>query len=184
MVPFAYQDIPLGSISPNGWLRAEMETEAAGLAGHLYDFYEFVHKSSWLNGTEEYSGLNEAYPYWINGLVPLAYGLDDQRLKDQVHESTEYVLQHKVAPDGWIGPEKGGYRLLWARTLLFLGWTNLVDANATWEEPIVTAMHNFNKLMNTMLKDNGTGIVQQADGVLDAGYYFWFRSRTQDMMVR
>lgn len=160
-----------------------METEAAGLAGHLYDFYSFVNHSSWLGGTEEYSDLNEAFPYWLNGLVPLAYGLDDQRLKDQVHAATEYVLNNRVALDGWIGPEKGGYRLLWARTLLFFAWTNLVDANSTWEEPIVTAMHNFNSLMNSMLKDNGTGLVPQKNGVLDSGEYFWFLSRTAEMIV-
>lgn len=146
-----------------------METEAAGLAGHLYDFYSFVHKSSWLGGDYEYSGLNEAFPYWLNGIIPLAYSLDDQRLKDQVHDATDYVLENMIADDGWIGPEKGGYRLLWARTLIFFAWTNLVDANATYEEPIVTAMHNFNDLMHTMLKNNGTGLVQQEDSVLDEG---------------
>ena len=92
MVPFIYEDIPLGSITPNGWLRKELETEAAGLAGHLYDFWNYVHKSSWLGGNEEYSGLNEAFPYWLNGLVPLAYILDDARLKEQVHTSMDYVM--------------------------------------------------------------------------------------------
>ena len=183
MVPFVYNEIPLGNVTPNGWLRAEMKTEAAGLAGHLYDFYSFVHDSSWLGGTQEYSGLNEAFPYWLNGLVPLAYTLNDQRLKDQVHEATDYVLNNMIAEDGWIGPEKGGYRLLWARTLIFFAWTPLVDANKTYEEPIVDAMHNFNNLMNSMLKDNGTGLIPQANGVLDDGYYFWFLSRVAEMIV-
>ena len=160
-----------------------METEAAGLAGHLYDFWSFVHSSSWLGGTREYSRLNEAFPYWLNGLVPLAYTLDDARLKDQVHEAVDYVLEHEVAADGWIGPEVGGYRLLWARTLMFLAFTNLADANETYQEPIVRVMHNFNTLMNSMLKNNGTGLVQQRNDVLDEGYYFWFLSRTHEMII-
>lgn len=64
-----------------------------------------------------------------------------------------------------------------------MGFTNLVDANRTWEEPIVNAMHNFYPLMHSMLKNNGTGIVEQEDSVLDAGYYFWFAARTEDMML-
>jgi hypothetical protein len=55
-----------------------------------------------------------------------------------------------VKEDGWIGPEEdgpgGGHRLIWARSLIFFAWTNLADANKTWEQPIVNAMHKFNKL--------------------------------------
>lgn len=105
----------------------------------------------------------------MNGIIPLAYALDDQRLKDQVHDAVDYLLDNMVKSDGWIGPEEGGYRLLWARTLVFFAWTNLVDANSTYEEPIVNAMHEFNGLMNQMLKNNGTGLRMQEDSVLDEG---------------
>jgi hypothetical protein len=92
LVPYVYNAIPLGSITPNGWLRRELQTEANGLAGHLHDFWGFVHNSSWLGGGSEYSKLNEAFPYWLNGLVPLAYVLDDARLKEQVHSAMDYLM--------------------------------------------------------------------------------------------
>lgn len=183
MVPFVYDEIPLGQITPKGWLLAEMETEAAGLGGHLYDFYRFVHNSSWLGGTQEYSKLNEAFPYWLNALVPLAYTLNDARLKAQVHSATDYLLQHMIAADGWIGPEKDGYRLLWARTLIFFAWTPLVDANATYAEPIVTAMHDFNDLMLSMLRNNGTGLIEQFNSTLGPEYFFWHMSRVAETIV-
>lgn len=78
-----------------------MQLMADGLAGHEYDFYLYVKDSSWLGGDQEYSDLNEGFPYWFNGLVPLAYGLNDDTLKRQVQDAANYVLQHQ-ADDGWL----------------------------------------------------------------------------------
>ncbi|KAJ5801973.1 uncharacterized protein N7503_004423 [Penicillium pulvis] len=184
LVPFAYDPLPLGSITANGWLKTELETSAAGLGGHLYDFYRFVANSSWIGGDQEYSDLNEALPYWVNALVPLAYTTHDERLKAQVHVIVDNVLS-RIQPDGWIGPEtlESRERMIWARTLLFLGLMNLADANSTYEAPIVDAMLRFNGLMNTMLKDNGTGIIWHEGDKPNVDDFLWFRSRVEDMMV-
>lgn len=78
-----------------------MELMASGLAGHEHDFYHYVNQSPWLGGDQEYSSLNKAFPYWFNGLVPLAYRLDDDRLKSQVQQSIDYVIEHQQeAPRG------------------------------------------------------------------------------------
>ncbi|KAJ9197365.1 CAZyme family GH127 [Paecilomyces variotii] len=184
LVPFALDPLPLGSVTPNGWLRTELETSAAGLGGHLFDFWSFVANSSWIGGDSEYSDLNEALPYWVNAMVPLSYTLQDERLKSNVHYVVDTILD-RIQSDGWIGPETlaGGERMIWARTLLFLGWTNLVEANATYEKPIIDAMHHFNRLMNTMLKNNGTGMIWHEGDKLSPSDYVWFISRTEDMMV-
>lgn len=184
MVPFALDPLPLGSVTPNGWLRTELETSAAGLGGHLFDFWSFVANSSWIGGDSEYSDLNEALPYWVNAMVPLSYTLQDERLKSNVHYVVDTIID-RIQSDGWIGPETlaGGERMIWARTLLFLGWTNLVEANATYEKPIIDAMHRFNRLMNTMLKNNGTGMIWHEGDKLSPSDYVWFISRTEDMMV-
>lgn len=128
--------------------------------------------------------LNEALPYWVNGLVPLAYTLQDGRLKDQVSTVVDAILD-RIQPDGWIGPETidSGQRMIWARTLVFLGLTNLADADAKYEQPIVDAMHQFNGLMNSMLKNNGTGMIYHNGDKVTADDYVWFQARTEDMIV-
>ncbi len=102
-------------------MKDQLELEAAGLAGNMFDFYRFVHDSKWIGGSTEYSALDEASPYWFNGLVPLAFGLGDARIKSQVRYYLDYVLDHQQA-DGWLGFEKTRQtRGLWARCLLLLG---------------------------------------------------------------
>lgn len=122
-----YQPLTLGSIQPRGWLKEQLNLEATGLAGDMFEFYRFVNNSKWIGGKSEYSVLNEASPYWFNGLVPLAFGLNDTRIKGQVKHYLDYVLDHQQS-DGWLGFETTRQtRGLWARCLLLLGL--VVSAN-------------------------------------------------------
>lgn len=144
-------------------------------AGNQGLFYPIVRHSPWLGpwagGPSEYSGLNEGLPYWLNGLVPLAYGLDNDRLKTQVHNVTKYVLAHQQA-DGWLGPEiEEQSRDLWGRFPLLLGFSQLVDANMELSQNIVPAMYKFVFLMHDMLVKN-TGLAE-----------IWGRVRYPDMLI-
>jgi hypothetical protein len=113
--------LSLGSIKPLGWFKDQLQLSAAGLSGNMFDFYRFVHDSRWIGGSTEYSALDEASPYWFNGLVPLAFGLEDDRLIGQVRFYLDYVLDHQQE-DGWLGFEKTrATRGLWGRCLLLLG---------------------------------------------------------------
>jgi hypothetical protein len=100
VLPLTFDPLPLGSIQPQGWLLDQLQLMADGLAGNEYNFYMYVNQSSWLGGDQEYSDLDEAFAYWFNGLVPLAYGLNDDGLKSQVQTAANYVLDHQ-ADDGW-----------------------------------------------------------------------------------
>ncbi|KAF2215515.1 hypothetical protein CERZMDRAFT_36075 [Cercospora zeae-maydis SCOH1-5] len=186
LLPLELKPLPLGSIKPAGWLRNELQLMSEGLAGHEHDFYDYVAHSLWLGGDKEYSGLNEGFPYWFNGIVPLAYGLDDERLKEQVRSSVQTVFEAQQ-DDGWLGPEKNVEdRNLWARFPFFLGLIQLAEADGSWTQPVVEKLHAFVPLMNSMLKDDFAGYYPEKDrktcSIGNCGSN-WGRIRMQDCMI-
>ncbi|KIK54869.1 hypothetical protein GYMLUDRAFT_206165 [Collybiopsis luxurians FD-317 M1] len=183
LLPFSFTPLPLGSVKANGWLQAELEMEANGLAGHMHDFIPDITDGNWLGGSTSYSTLNEGVPYWFNGLVPLAYTVDDEQLKDQVHAVAGYITTHQLG-DGWIGPETDpNSRTFWARYPLVLGLMNLVDANSTWGGPVVDTLGHFVDYMLNRLQNNYTDYWYH-DGVeLQPIDFTWGRVRYADMIV-
>jgi len=97
----AYHLLPPGQIRPVGWLRRQLQIQADGLAGHLDECWPDVADSGWIGGAAESW---ERGPYWLDGMVPLAYLLDDARLKAKVVRWIEAILSTRRA-DGWLGPE-------------------------------------------------------------------------------
>ena len=92
---------PLGSILPSGWMKDQLQSQAGGLTGHIDEFWPDIAESAWIGGDSE--GW-ERGPYWLDGLVPLAFLLDDERLKEKARRWVDAILGSQRA-DGWIGPE-------------------------------------------------------------------------------
>ncbi|KAF2493110.1 hypothetical protein BU16DRAFT_551110 [Lophium mytilinum] len=131
LVPFKSTSFELGAMKATGWLQDQLVLSANGLAGHEFDFYRYVAKSKWLGGDWEYSELDESAPYWFNYIVPLAFTLDDPRLKSQAKKFLDYTLDNQ-AEDGWLGPETTkATRGIWARSLLLFGLTQYAEADPT-----------------------------------------------------
>jgi uncharacterized protein len=99
----AFVPLPLGAIRPAGWLRRQLQVQADGLTGHLDEFWSDVGPNSgWLGGSGESW---ERGPYFLDGLVPLAYVLNDERLIAKSRPWIEWTLTHQ-GPDGRMGPVK------------------------------------------------------------------------------
>ena len=98
-----YMELPLGSIKPEGWLRLQLQAQVTGLTGHLDEVYPNVvgARNAWLGGDGD---AWERGPYWIDGLLPLAYILDDQTLKDKAQVWVEAILGSQKE-DGYFGPD-------------------------------------------------------------------------------
>ncbi len=97
----AFYMLPLGAVRPAGWLKSQLQIQANGLSGHLDETWADVGSNSgWLGGTGESW---ERGPYFLDGLIPLAYLLDDDRLKAKAQKFVEWTLTHQ-ASNGMIGP--------------------------------------------------------------------------------
>jgi DUF1680 family protein len=97
----AFYALPLGSIRARGWLAQQLQTQANGLGGHLDETWPDVGPNSgWLGGTGESW---ERGPYFLDGLVPLAWLLDDTKLKTKAQRYIDWTLDHQHT-NGMIGP--------------------------------------------------------------------------------
>ena len=93
--------LPVGQIKPAGWLRRQLRIQADGMGGHLDEFWPDVGSNSgWLGGTGESW---ERGPYFVDGLLPLAWQLDDDALKAKAMRFIDWTLEHQQ-PNGMIGP--------------------------------------------------------------------------------
>lgn len=100
LAELAFEPLPLGSIRPAGWLQRQLRIQADGLSGHLDDFWPDVGQSQWFGGKAE--GWERA-PYWLDGVVPLAWVLDDKALQAKVKRYVDHIVAHQ-RPDGWYAP--------------------------------------------------------------------------------
>ncbi len=99
-----YRELPLGTIKPKGWLHEMLVRQKNGSTGKLDELYPLVmgKRNGWLGGDGDQW---ERGPYWVDGLVPLAYILNDKDLIAKTKPWIEWTLQSQRA-DGNFGPSK------------------------------------------------------------------------------
>jgi uncharacterized protein len=98
----AYIRLPLGAVKPAGWLHTQLELQAEGLTGNLDEFWPDLVNSAWRGGSSE--GW-ERGPYYLDGLIPLAYLLDDTKLIEKSKNWIEKIIASST-DSGWYGPAK------------------------------------------------------------------------------
>ncbi len=96
----AYTHFTSNEIKPEGWLKRQLEIEAAGLVGNLDKFWPDIRDSKWIGGDKE--GW-ERVPYWLDGYIPLAYLLDNEDMKKVAKKYVDAIIERQKE-DGWICP--------------------------------------------------------------------------------
>ena len=102
----------LGAVAPRGWMASQLGSQTTGLSGHK-QIGGGVHASAaaWINGSG-YDGFAEAWPYWLNGYIPLAASrngtADGALMISAVDEMLTVVFALAEQRGGWLGPMVGG----------------------------------------------------------------------------
>jgi DUF1680 family protein len=129
--PVKLKPLPLGSIKPTGWLKNQLRIQADGLSGHLDEFWPDISDSAWFGGK---SDAWERAPYWLDGVVPLAFLLEDENLIARVTKYMDHIITNQDE-SGWISPAEDSSKYdLWA---IFLVLKPLIQYHeATGDERI------------------------------------------------
>ena len=131
----SFVPLPVGNITPHGWLLDRLEAQARGLDGSLDKWWPQVSKSLWTSphGNATVPGLRapstERVPYWLNGMVPLHALLHNANASSPEAISTgascskyiAYILDNQNPESGWLGPNKTGHEdVFWPRYYLLM----------------------------------------------------------------
>lgn len=185
LAPKRYSELPLGQISPRGWIRDELKRQAEGMTGHLDEWWPEVPgpRNAWLGG----DGANwERGPYWIDGLYPLSRLLDDKKLIDKAKPWVEWTLENQ-REDGYIGPrppedkQAGGGRNenaqdWWPRMIML----KILQQHylATGDERVIDVLTNYFRYQLETLPD--APLQAGSDG---RGGSWWARQRGGDNIM-
>ncbi len=176
-----YSALPLGAIKPGGMLLEMLKLQQRGLSGNLDEVYETVcgSRNGWLGGDGD--GW-ERGPYWIDGLVGLAYILEDDTLKAKVQKWVDWSINNQ-REDGYFGPvpftEKPAYEPGLQRDNREDWWPRMVMLRvlqqyylATNDDRVINLMTKYFKYMLVQLPENHLG-----------HWTFWAQRRGGDNMA-
>jgi hypothetical protein len=99
--------LPIGSITPRGWLRHQLELERDGMTGHLEEISPWLNfaESSWADPQGRGKNGWEEMPYWLKGYGDLGYVLKDQAI---IAEARKWIVAAMATrrEDGYFGPRE------------------------------------------------------------------------------
>jgi hypothetical protein len=105
LVASPFIKLPIGNITPAGWLRHQLKLEREGMTGHLEEISKWCkfEGNAWAAPDGQGHSAWEELPYWLKGYGDLGYVLKDQEVIDHARKWIDAVLASQE-PDGWFGP--------------------------------------------------------------------------------
>ena len=177
--------LPIGSITPQGWLRHQLELEAQGLTGRLPEISKWCkfEGNAWADPQGQGHSGWEELPYWLKGYGDLGYVLKDDTIIQNARRWIDAVLASQE-PDGWFGPRSLKTSLKGKPDL----WPHMVMCNvlqsfyeATTDERVLPFLTKYFQWLNTQPGENfGAGYWPKIRFGDNVETLYWLYNRTGD----
>jgi Beta-L-arabinofuranosidase, GH127 len=158
LLPSPLIKLPIGSITPKGWLRHQLELEAQGMIGRLPEISKWCkfEGNAWSDPQGQGHSGWEELPYWLKGYGDLGYVLGDQSIIKGARKWIDAVIASQQ-PDGWFGPRANKTGLEGKPDL----WPHMVMCNVLetfyefrGDERVIPFLTRYFKWLNTRPGDN------------------------------
>ena len=179
LLPNPLIKLPIGRITPKGWLRRQLELQRDGFIGHLPEISKWCNPkaSAWMSpeGKGEYGW--EELPYWLKGYGDLGYVLRDERIIAAARKWIDAVLSSQQK-DGYFGPRANKrHRDCWPNMIML----NVLQSfyEATGDERVLPFMSKyFRWQLNLPRKDLLPGSWQKIRAGDNLETVYWLYNRT------
>jgi len=149
LAPSPLLKLPIGSITPKGWLRQQLLLEKDGMTGRLKEISPWlkIETSAWASKEGKGERGWEEMPYWLKGYGDLGYVLKDDAVIAEAKRWIEAAMASQ-REDGWFGPRDlltslNGRPDLWPHMVML----NVLQSyyEYTGDARVITAMTRYMK---------------------------------------
>ena len=174
----AFETLPLGAVKPEGWLKDQLELQKNGITGAMEEYDIYGPNSAWLGGNGDSW---EKGPYYVRGLVALAYTLDDEGLKQKAQKWIDWSLDSQQE-SGYFGPASNND--WWARMPMLMAIRDYYEATEREGKADERVLPFFEKYFKYQLAELPNRHLDDAWGASRGGdnmeVLYWFYNKTFD----
>lgn len=175
LAPNAFARLPIGSITPRGWLKTQLDLMASGMVGRLDEVSPYLGgDSGWLDPDKP--GWEEL-PYWLKGFSDLGLVLKDQKLQKEAARWLDAIFAGQRT-DGYFGPEANRKnRDLWPNMPVLYTMQSLYEA--TGDKRVIPFMTRYFQWQNSLpIEDLLPASWQVVRGGDNLQAVYWLYNRT------
>tara|TARA_R110002020_G_scaffold114593_3_gene263571 strand:+ start:90750 stop:92873 length:2124 start_codon:yes stop_codon:yes gene_type:complete len=189
LVPSALIKLPVGAITPKGWLGECIDRQANGLMGKLGGISAWLQKedNAWLSEDGKGSWGWEEVPYWLKGYGNTAYILKDPEMLKESMVWINAALESQ-RPDGNFGPSivsgKDGTQDFWPNMIMLYCLQSYYEYSG--DQRVLDLMTNYFKYQLGLEDErllSGTHYWQRVRGGDNLHSVFWLYNRTGDIWL-